>query len=122
MRIWGDGSAVRDFAYVADCAEGVIQALYFGTRGDFVNLGSGIGVTIKELVETLASFLDFPYEFDASKPAGFPRRVMDISRAREWIGYNPTTTLRQGLENTWTWYLANKTEYLKRQNYFAEKA
>ncbi len=120
MRIWGDGSAVRDFAYSTDCAEGVVQALYYGTRGDFVNLGSGEGVTIKELVETLASFLDFDYEFDASKPAGFPRRVMDISRAREWIGYNPTTSLRQGLENTWNWYLANKTEYLKRQNYFAE--
>jgi GDP-L-fucose synthase len=122
MRIWGDGSAVRDFAYAADCAEGVIQALYYGTRGDFVNLGSGVGVTIRELVETLASFIGFDFEFDASKPAGFPRRVMDIARAREWIGYDPSTSLRQGLEATWAWYLANKTEYLKRQNYFAEPA
>lgn len=122
MRIWGDGSAVRDFAYASDCAEGVIQALFYGTRGDFVNLGSGVGVTIKQLVETLASFIEFPYEFDASKPAGFPRRVMDIARARAWIGYDPRTSLRQGLENTWRWYLENKTEYLKRQNYFAETA
>ena len=121
MRIWGDGSAVRDFAYAADCAEGVIQALYYGTRGDFVNLGSGVGVTIRELVETLAALLDFDFEFDASKPAGFPRRVMDISRAREWIGYDPRTSLRDGLKATWDWYLANRTEYLKRQNYFAEE-
>jgi GDP-L-fucose synthase len=119
--IWGDGSAVRDFAYSTDCAEGVIQALYHGTRGSFVNLGSGIGVTIKELVETMASFIDFNYEFDTSKPAGFPRRVMDITRAREWVHYNPTTTLRQGLENTWNWFQSNKDEYTKRQNYFVEK-
>lgn len=119
--IWGDGSAVRDFAYSTDCAEGVIQALYYGTRGSFVNLGSGIGVTIKELVETMASFLDFRYEFDTSKPSGFPRRVMDISRAREWVNYNPTTALRDGLENTWTWFQANKDEYTKRQNYFVNK-
>ncbi|MDX2101206.1 MAG: NAD-dependent epimerase/dehydratase family protein [Alphaproteobacteria bacterium] len=120
--IWGDGSAVRDFAFARDCAEGVIQALFYGTRGSFVNLGSGEGVTIKALVETLASFLDFRYQFDATKPSGFPRRVMDISRARDWIGYNPTTSLRQGLEETWTWFQANRDEYLQRQNYFVEKA
>ncbi len=122
LRIWGDGSAVRDFAFAADCAEGVVQALYYGTRGDFVNLGSGEGVTIRTLVETMAEFIDFDYEFDASKPAGFPRRVMDISRARDWIGYAPSTSLRDGLEATWRWYLANRSEYLMRKNYFAEDA
>ncbi len=118
--IWGDGSAVRDFAYAGDCAEGVVQALYHGTRGSFVNLGSGTGVTIRELVETLASFLSFRYEFDATKPSGFPRRVMDITRARDWINFNPTTSLRAGLEATWTWFQANRDEYLQRQNYFTD--
>ncbi len=118
--IWGDGSAVRDFAYSTDVAEGVIQALYYGTRGSFVNLGSGVGVTVRELVETMASFIDFRYAFDTSKPSGFPRRVMDITRAREWIGYNPATTLRQGLEQTWNWFQNNREEYRRRQNYFAE--
>ena len=120
VRIWGDGSAVRDFAYSTDCAEGVILALHHGTRGSFVNLGSGVGVTIRELVETMQSFLGFEAEFDASKPSGFPRRVMDITRARAWIDYNPTTTLRQGLETTWAWFQENRQEYLQRQNYFAD--
>lgn len=120
VTIWGDGSAVRDFAYSTDCAEGIVQALYYGTRGSFVNLGSGVGVTIRELVETLASFIDFAYEFDTSKPAGFPRRVMDITRAQDWIHFNPTTSLRQGLENTWIWFQNNRDEYLKRQNYFVD--
>jgi GDP-L-fucose synthase len=119
VRIWGDGSAVRDFAYATDVAEGTIQALYYGTRGSFVNLGSGVGVTIRELVETLASFLDFRYEFDTTKPAGFPRRVMDIARARAWIGYHPGTSLRAGLEQTWAWFQNNREEFRKRQNYFA---
>ncbi len=118
LRVWGDGTAVRDFAFSRDVAIGTIKALIHGTRGEFVNLGSGTGYSIKELVETLKEFIDFEYEFDTSKPAGFPRRVMDISRAREWIGYEPTTSLRQGLEETWAWFLKNKDEYLQKMNYF----
>lgn len=118
--VWGDGSAIRDFAYTRDVAMGTIQALYYGTRGDFVNLGSGVGYSIRQLVETLREFLDFNYEFDASKPAGFPRRVMDISRAREWIHYEPQTSLRQGLKETWNWFQQNQDEYLRKQNYFKE--
>lgn len=116
--VWGDGSAVRDFAYSKDVAMGVIQALFYGTRGDFVNLGSGVGHTIRELVQTLNEFIDFQYEFDSSKPGGFPRRIMDIERSREWIKYAPQTSLRQGLEETWNWFLLNQQEYLKKQNYF----
>ena len=119
VSVWGDGTAIRDFAFSRDVAIGTIQALYYGTRGDFVNLGSGVGYTIRQLVETLRGFIDFEYEFDASKPSGFPRRVMDISRAREWIHYEPKTSLRQGLEETWNWFKNNQDEYLKRQNYFA---
>ena len=118
--VWGDGSAIRDFAYTRDVAMGTIQALYYGTQGDFVNLGSGVGYSIRQLIETLGEFLDFNYEFDASKPAGFPRRVMDISRAREWIHYEPQTSLRQGLEETWNWFQQNQDEYLRKQNYFKE--
>jgi GDP-L-fucose synthase len=116
--VWGDGNAVRDFAYSRDVAEGVILALYHGTKGGFVNLGSGAGVTIRELVETLHQFLDFNYEFDITKPSGFPKRVMDISLARELIHYNPTTSLLDGLKETWDWFLQNQDEYLKKKNYF----
>jgi GDP-L-fucose synthase len=116
--VWGDGTAVRDFAFSRDVAMGTIQALYYGTRGDFVNLGSGEGCSIHELIETLRDFIDFEYKFDASKPSGFPRRVMDINRARDWIHYAPKTSLRMGLEETWNWFKKNQDEYLKKQNYF----
>ena len=119
--IWGDGSAIRDFAYSRDVAEGVILALYYGTKSQFVNLGSGKGYSIKELVETLHSFIDFNYKFDATKPSGFPKRVMDISLARKLIHYNPTTSLLDGLKKTWDWFVKNQDEYLKKMNYFKEQ-
>jgi GDP-L-fucose synthase len=120
VMIWGDGTAVRDFAYSEDVAEGVILALYHGTGSRFVNLGSGQGYSVRELVETLHSFLDFNYEFDTSKPSGFPKRVMDISLAKEIINYNPTTSLLAGLKKTWEWYINNQDEYLSKQNYFKD--
>ena len=118
--VWGDGSAIRDFAYSKDVAEGVILALYYGTNSHFVNLGSGKGYSIKELVETLNSFIDFNYKFDTTKPSGFPKRVMDISLARELIHYNPTTTLLDGLKETWNWFVKNQDEYQKKKNYLKE--
>ncbi len=120
--IWGDGSAIRDFLYSEDCAEGVILALYHGTQGRYVNLGSGVGYSIKQLVEELHSFIDFNYQFNTSKSSGFPRRVMDISLARKMIGYDPRTTLKEGLQKTWTWFKDHQDEYLNRKNYFKENA
>jgi GDP-L-fucose synthase len=118
LKVWGDGSAVRDFAFSRDVAMGTIQALVHGTRGSFINLGSGVGYSIKELVETLNQVVQFEYEFDATKSGGFPRRVMKIDRAREWVGYEPQTTLLEGLRETWEWFQQNKDEYLLKKNYF----
>ena len=120
LKVWGDGSAIRDFAFSRDVAEGIILAMYYGTNNSFVNLGSGIEVSIKELVETLNSIVEFNYEFDLSKSSGFPKRVMDISLARETIKYNPTTSLTDGLKETWNWFLNNQTQYKKRKNYFTK--
>ena len=118
VRVWGDGSAIRDFAFSRDVAEGTILALYHGTRGRYINLGSGTGTTIKTLLETMSDLFSFEYEFDASKPSGFPKRVMDVSLAREMVDYNPTTTLKEGLQITWDWYQKNKEEFTKKKNYF----
>ena len=120
LTVWGDGSAIRDFAFSTDVAMGTIQALNYGTRGDFVNLGSGVGYTIRQLIETMQEFIDFEFQFDPTKPAGFPRRIMDISRAKEWIEFDPKVSLREGLELTWNWFLNNKDEYLSKKNYFNE--
>ena len=85
-----------------------------------MNLGSGQGYTVRQLVEALHSFIPFNYVFDTSKSSGFPKRVMDISLARKLIGYDPRTSLVEGLKKTWNWYIENEKEYLTRQNYFAK--
>lgn len=120
MRIWGDGSAIRDFAFSRDVAEGTINAIFHGTKGKYINLGSGQGVTIKKLVETLNSFIDFNYEFDTTKSSGWPKRLMDISLAKEMIDYNPQTSLIDGLKETWSWFLNYEDEYKLKKNYFNE--
>jgi GDP-L-fucose synthase len=120
LLVWGDGSAIRDFAYSRDVAWGMILALYHGTNSSFINLGSGRGYSIQELVEALNSFLPFNYEFDTSKPSGFPRRVMDISLAREKLNFAPATSLKEGLKLTWDWYTQHPDEHLKKKNYFKD--
>ena len=116
--IWGDGSAIRDFAYSRDVAEGIVLAIHYGTGSKYINLGSGKGYTIKELVETFHSFIDFNYVFDNSKPSGFPKRIMRIDLAQSVLGYNPTTTLETGLKKTWQWFINNPNDYLNKKNYF----
>jgi GDP-L-fucose synthase len=117
--IWGDGSAVRDFAYAGDIADGIILAIVKGTGNfDFLNLGSGNGYTIKELVETLSEVVNFNYRFDKTKDSGFPKRIMDINNAKKILGYSPKTHLKEGLSATWSWYLANSNQNKKRHNYF----
>ena len=121
LLVWGDGSAVRDFAFSRDVAAGIILALYHCPDVPYLNIGSGIGTTIKELLDTLQRVIPFKYTWDTTKSNGFPKRVMDITLAKEKIGYNPQTSLEDGLRETWDWFLANKDEYLNRQNYFKEK-
>lgn len=116
--IWGDGSAVRDFVYSRDVAEGIVLALFHGTDGGFVNLGSGVPCSLREMAETLKELLGVDYRFDASKPSGVQKRIMDIAKAKNTIRYDPETTLRDGIKKTWEWFLAHPEEYSLKMNYF----
>ena len=115
--VWGDGSAVRDIAFSKDIAQGILLAILKGTDG-YMNLGSGHGVSIRQLVETLHSFIEFEYKFDTNKPSGKGQKLLDISKAHKLINYEPMTSLRAGLEETWNWYLNNPDEHTNKQNYF----
>lgn len=119
--VWGNGTAIRDFVYSRDIAEGIIQALQYGTKSGFVNLGSGRPCTIKKLVETLQEVVDFNYVFDPEKPSGAKKRIMNISLAKKTIKYNPSTELKDGLKKTWEWFIKNPDEHKKKMNYFVEK-
>jgi GDP-L-fucose synthase len=101
IECWGTGSATRDFLFVKDAAEGIIKATDEYDGSDPVNLGSGRETSIKELTQTIRTLLDYKGEirWDATKPDGQPRRVLDTSRA-ETFGFKATTSLEEGLRQT----------------------
>jgi len=120
VTIWGDGSAVRDFLHATDCARGMVLACLRGTSGKPINLGCGHGITIREMVETLQKVTPFEAFFDTSKPAGFPKRVMDGAKAKAAIGFEPEISLYEGLKGTWDWFSSHADEHDRKVNYFRE--
>jgi GDP-L-fucose synthase len=106
---WGTGTPVREFIYVGDAAEAVARLLktdYF----EPVNIGTGIGTSIKELAELISRFTGFGGEivWDGTKPDGAGRKVLNVARMKDVLGWTPPTSLEDGLRQTIGWYLANK--------------
>lgn len=116
--VWGDGSPIRDFIHARDVAQGMLLVMEKGT-GQPVNLGSGVGVTIREIVEIIVNNMKEKPEviWDTTKPSGDQKRLMDISRARE-LGFEPKVSLEEGIKDVMQWYLENKTVVDRRYNVF----
>jgi len=107
---WGTGEPTREFLYVKDAAEGILDATERYNSSDPVNLGSGEEISIRELVELIATETGFDgtIEWDTSKPDGQPRRKLDTSRAKERFDWEALTTFEEGLQRTIEWYEANR--------------
>jgi GDP-L-fucose synthase len=106
IEVWGTGSASREFLYVDDAASGIVLAAERYDGPEPVNLGTGREITIRDLVGLIAGLTGFEGEirWDATKPDGQPRRALDTSRARDWFGFEATTTFEAGLRATIDWY------------------
>lgn len=122
LKVWGDGSEIRDFIHAKDVAEGMRMVMEKKADGTPVNLGSGSGVTIKQLVETICSLVPNPPKiiWDFAKKAGDRIRLMDTTRARS-IGFQPKISLKEGLKETINWFLKNRKIIDRRYNVFHEK-
>ncbi len=122
--VWGDGSAVRDFINSRDCARGMMLALEKGACIKPINLGSGRGHTIREVVETICSVIPSPpkVQWDASRQTGSKVRLMDMKRAKDLIGFEPQVSLKDGIRETVAWYLAHRNDVDKRYNVFRQKS
>ncbi|HEY0582270.1 MAG TPA: GDP-mannose 4,6-dehydratase, partial [Chloroflexota bacterium] len=107
---WGTGNATREFLYARDCAEGIVAALERYDDPEPVNLGSGMEISIRDLVELIAELTGFEGDlrFDPTKPDGQPRRQLDTTRARERFGWQAQTDFRTGLRATIDWYRAQR--------------
>jgi GDP-L-fucose synthase len=108
--VWGTGSPTREFLYAEDAAEGIVLAVEKYDKGDPVNLGSGVEISIKDLAESIVELTGFEgsIAWDTSKPDGQPRRFLDTSRAEREFGFKAATPFREGLQRTVDWYLEQR--------------
>ncbi|HIA04955.1 MAG TPA: GDP-L-fucose synthase [Myxococcales bacterium] len=103
---WGDGSPTREFLYVDDAAAALVAACERLESPEPVNIGADFEISIKELMTLIADLMGYDGKivWDTSKPNGQPRRRLDVSRAREWLGWEAQTGFKEGLRRTIDWY------------------
>jgi GDP-L-fucose synthase len=104
--LWGDGSPTREFLYVEDAADAFVLAGRTPTGPEPINVGTGEEISIAKLAGTIAELTGFggTIVWDEAMPNGQPRRRLDVSRARELLGFEASTPLREGLARTIAWY------------------
>ena len=103
---WGTGAASREFLYVDDAADGLVRAAEVMDEPEPINLGTGMEITIRDLVTLIARLCGYSGEirWDASKPDGQPRRCLDTRRAAERLGWRAKVGFEEGLRRTIEWY------------------
>jgi GDP-L-fucose synthase len=106
VEVWGTGAASREFLYVDDAAHGLVLSAERYNKPDPVNLGAGMEITIRDLVELIRDLTGYTgtIHWDTSKPDGQPRRCLDVSRAREEFGFDAKMPFSEGLRRTIDWY------------------
>lgn len=109
VEIWGTGKPLREFLYVDDMAAACIFLMQNYSGSETVNIGTGQEVTIKELAETVKDIVGFNggLVFNPAKPDGTPRKLLDTSKLRA-LGWTHKVDLRDGIKQTYKWYLANE--------------
>jgi GDP-L-fucose synthase len=106
VEIWGTGAASREFLYSEDAAEAIMLATEKYDKPAPVNIGSGMEISIKNLVGKIAEITNFKGEisWDTTKPDGQPRRCLDVSKAEKEFGFKAKTRFEEGLRKTIEWY------------------
>jgi len=104
--VWGTGTPRREFLHVDDLASACVFLMERHESADLVNVGWGEDVSIRELAESIGRVVGYAGElsFDASKPDGTPRKLLDIARLKA-LGWAPRIHLQEGIESTYRWFL-----------------
>ncbi|HEY9879282.1 MAG TPA: GDP-L-fucose synthase [Leptolyngbyaceae cyanobacterium] len=108
VTVWGSGTPLREFLYVNDLADALLFLMREYSESEFVNVGTGDEVSIKELALTMQAVVGYEGElvFDASKPDGTPRKLLDVTKL-SGLGWQAKTTLKKGIEQTYAWFQEN---------------
>lgn len=111
LLVWGTGTPMREFLYADDLADACVYLMEQGYDGPLVNIGTGTDVTIRELAETVLKVVGFQGDlaFDASKPDGTPRKLMDVSRLAA-LGWRATTPLEAGIALAYQDFLSKRLD------------
>ena len=123
VTLWGDGTPTREFLYVEDAARGICDAAERYDDPDPVNLGAGFEISTKDLAEKIARATGYPGKlvWDTTRPNGQPRRMLEVSRARERFGFSATTSFDDGLARTIAWFSENQADIRAREAAAAHK-
>ncbi len=113
--LWGDGSPTREFLYAGDAARGIVLGAERYNGRDPVNLGAGMEIRIKDLAYLIADLTGYSGDivWDTSKPNGQPRRALDVTRAREYFGFEAEVPFEEGLQRTIAWYRKHREDLIK---------
>ena len=105
VKLWGDGSAMREFLHVDDLAEACYTCMQNYNESEHINVGTGEDVTIKELAKIIADIVGYTrnVNWDTSKPNGTPRKVLSVNKIKS-LGWEPKISLQQGIVETYQWY------------------
>ncbi len=116
VEVWGDGSALREFLFVDDLAEALVFLMENYGDPDFVNVGTGEEISIKELALTIKAVVGYEGDihFDATKPNGTPRKLLDVSKLNS-LGWKAKTDLKTGIEATYDWFIENESNIRGKQ-------
>jgi GDP-L-fucose synthase len=110
FEVWGTGDEIRDFLHVEDLARGCLLTIERHAACDPVNIGYGSGISIREVAELIlkAARHDVPVRFDPAKPTTIPIRLVDTSKARRLLGFEPQITIEAGVRDLVRWYAARR--------------
>ena len=110
ITVWGTGTPRREFLHIDDLADACLFLLETYDQPDLINIGCGEDATIRELAETVCDVLGFDgsLEFDAGKPDGTARKLLDISKIKS-LGWSPKIPLRDGIADAYDWFIKNQS-------------
>ncbi len=122
LKLWGSGEPYREFLYIDDFVDAcvfIMENLDYNTVGEFINIGSGKEIKIKDLAKVVMDIVGFngKISYDGTKPDGTPRKLLDISRIKSF-GWEPKTSLITGIKRTYDFYLQKVKKDMSNENSF----